>query len=110
MRGLHDSSSPYNIFIHFRTLFCCTSFVFNTFSFSPSYREKKPLSPPIVAKGCLDKMLLQSRRKGVCVGGGGEGGKSFLEQKNWRLENIFLQFPSQNKKHFFKNQKRKLVS
>lgn len=71
MHGLHDSSGPYNIFIHFRTLFCCTSFVFNTFSFSPIYREKKPLSPPIVAKGCLDKMILQSRRKGVCVGGGG---------------------------------------
>ncbi len=107
MHGLHDSSSPYNIFIHFRTLFCCTSFVFNTFSFPPIYREKKPLSPPIVAKGCLDKMILQSRRKGVCVGG---GGGSFLEQKDWGLENIFLQSPSQNKKHFFKNQKRKLVS
>jgi hypothetical protein len=38
------------------------------------------------------------------------GEKSFLEQKDWGLEKIFLQSPSQNKNYFFTNQKRKLVS
>jgi hypothetical protein len=87
MHGLYDSSSPYNIFIYFRTFFVVHLLFSTLFSFSPIYKEKKPLSPPLVAKGCL----------------GGVGEQSFLEQKDLGLENIFLQSPSQNKKHFFTN-------
>jgi hypothetical protein len=86
--------SPYNIFIHFRTLFCCTSFVFNTFFFFTNLQREEAFESSPSSKRLF----------------GGVGGQSFLEQKDWGLENIFLQSPSQNKKHFFTNQKRKLVS
>jgi hypothetical protein len=65
---------------------------FTLFSFSPIYREKKPLSPPVVAKGCL---------------GMWEGGNPSLSKKigdlriyfsnlHLKIRNIFSQTKKEN--------------